>query len=117
MAATHPRRKKVKPAESATYVKTSLGNTLNLTNTNRENAELVLAMEASRLTCRQLVHRILQISGPYTSVELAAITREKYKHPYGQKTISNELRELTKLGVVVRVNGAYAIHNWMEIGA
>lgn len=113
MAATHPRRRKqITRAESATYAESQLGTN----NKTRVNAEFVLAFDAPNLTAIQLVHRILQISGPYTSGELTRMCEEKYGRKYSIQTIETAIRNLKKLGLVVRLNGGYAAHNWDQIG-
>jgi hypothetical protein len=113
MAATHPRRKRASLALSATCGESSLRNT----NDPRVNAEFVLTLDAPSLTARQLIFRILQISGPYTVKELSYIAESKYRRKFSAKTIEHVVRELKELNLVVKANGGYAIFNWMEIGA
>jgi len=112
MAATHPRRRKgVSTAESATY---TLGNTDTLL---VSPSEFVEVLENAKLTIKQLVFKILSRSGPYTVYELTIRCRENGRTDATNAAVKTAVYELKKLGVIVRINGGYAIHNWQSIGA
>jgi predicted transcriptional regulator len=101
VAATHSRRKK---SESRLESETC-------TSTN-----FVEVLVNANLTIRQVLYKVLSKKGPFTARELVEELRKSGKLTNSVKTVQHELSELRKLGLVVRVNGGYAIHNWTEIG-
>jgi len=111
MAATHGRRTKgVSRAKSMSYVLRNISEPI-------VTPESVLAtFDAQNKTIRQIVYDILSSRGPYTSYELVEECAKLGRHTT-IGTIRAIINELRKLNLVVKANGGYAIHNWMEIGA
>lgn len=102
MAATHPRRRKSEiRAESSTY----------------DAIPILEVFVNAELTVRQLLYKILSNRGPYTSAELVEVCRKYGRVTTSIDSVRKEIRELKRLGLVIKANGGYAIHNWMDIGA
>lgn len=70
----------------------------------------------ANLTVKQLVFKILKNRGPFTNRELAAECRKMGKVTTSEYTVRDATRQLRDMGLVVRANGGWAIHNWQQIG-
>ena len=102
MAATHSRRRK---SESR------------LESTSFDPTNFISPLVNAGLSVKDNVLIVLKKSGPHTVSEIVRKCQQQGKITTTAYAVRKSLTELYKLGLVVKVNGGYAIYNWMDIGA
>jgi hypothetical protein len=101
MAATHTRRRKSENRLESV--------TCDLTN-------FIEPLVNAELPIKDVILKILAKSGPHGPAEIRQKLSECGKITNSVYYVRKSLMELRLLGLVVRVNGGYAIYNWNEIG-
>jgi hypothetical protein len=83
-------------------------------NLEYEKQLLLLIGDFPRLTTKQIIVRLCIMRGPWRAVDLQQRMHELGRD-IGINTIYKTLHDLVCFGILVRVNGGYAISTWKEM--
>lgn len=102
--------------KSATYEEYALGNSgdkIVVKNPEYEAELLKLVGEFEKLTLKQCLTRLAQLRGPWSPIQFQRKMIELNRNA-PISSIYKALHDLVEFGVLVRVNGGYAIRTWGE---